>query len=118
MNIAKDYLWKTVERGNVQAIPNLLEVCIKIGNYKEDVQKILKLYDKLILEENSLAITDLACIYDQGKGVEVDHLKSIQLLEKAAKLENSIAIYQLGTLIFYFIFYYFFYFLFFYFLIF
>ncbi len=85
---AVDYYWET----------KCLDELEKILNNKEEVEKIIGLYEKAANEGDAELQYLLAMIYQQGKLVEKDLEKALSWLEKAGESGNVNAMYQAGVM--------------------
>ena len=65
---------------------------------EENDRKAMNLLRRLIPEENSTAINNLAWMYENGRGSEVDYYEARCLYEKAADLGNINALAHLGKI--------------------
>ena len=54
----------------------------------QDLEKALSYFEYSASKENAIGLYSLACMYENGQGVEADIDKAIELYKKAADLDH------------------------------
>ena len=89
--------FKVLEKAKNPEGITMQALCLLNENYdKHNSKKGLSLLEKAA-ESSAMAACKLGCIYDQGKLVDKDTKKAVQLLEKAAEKGNGEAVCLLGV---------------------
>lgn len=89
------YLQAAAVKGHAEAAFQMGSAIFENKTYGSD-EDAFKYYVISSEKDHALATTNLATCYQLGKGTEIDYIKAIQLLNKAIKLGDEMAMFNLA----------------------